>query len=111
MKKDNFKINVEVKELKPEYDHAKSFYNKAFIRSHYNSDGVRIKIELISYKTIMATYENGILTLNKNKYNYTVTTLRHVKEFIKQFNYLFISYSTLYQNNPCKKDILKLIEA
>ena len=109
MKKELFKIDTVVKDLIPEYDHALSFYKKAFIRSYYNADGIRIKIELISYYTIMVTYENGILTFNKNAYNYSNTTLRHVKEFLRQVNYLLINYPTLYNaDRITKKDIFKI---
>ena len=84
------------KELKTIYDNAKSFYKKAFTIEEGD------EIRLVSYTTTMATYnfKNNKLILNNNTWNYTTTTLRHIKEFLKQFTNI---------NATTKKDILKLI--
>ena len=62
-------------ELKPLYDSRKSFYKKAFVIYGDNN------IKLLSYQTIVCSIENDkpkILGL------YSVTTTRHIKEFLKQ---------------------------
>lgn len=66
-----------IAELLPQYDTAKSFYNKATL--HFDND----EIKLISYTTHVATFniyskEIKIFGLYSN------TTLRHIKEFIYQ---------------------------
>ena len=68
-------------ELQPLYDSRKSFYRKAFVEIDNN------KMYLYSYNTQVAYIdENGIPHLLYN-YNYSATTLRHVKEFILQAGY------------------------
>lgn len=112
MKKDNFKIEVITTELQPIYDSAKSFYKKAWLRKYYNKDNIIIKYELISYNTIMVSWDGDGVKFNKHLYNYSNTTLRHVKEFIKQYNHLFIMIESLYKKEYItKKDIIKNIEA
>ncbi len=84
-------------ELKSIYDNAKSFYKKAFIKREDN------KIKLYSYKTLVCT----ILNNNRYQLNYNIdsellfsnTTLRHIKEFLKQYLYL--------SNDITKNDIIK----
>ena len=99
-----------IKELHPEYENVKSYYKKAHVKILYNKDGIVKKYQLISYQTIMLSIKNGLLKLNKTRTNYTNTTVRHLKEFIKQYNYLFYNYKTLYQKERItKKDILNLI--
>ena len=67
------------KELNPVYDCRKSFYGKAIIET---SSGAMI---LYSYDVPVALYDtrSGELTLGP-KWAYSQTTLRHVKEFLKQ---------------------------
>ena len=111
MKKENFNIIVKNDYLLPIYDHAKSFYKKCMLRKYYDNNNIIIKYELISYNTIMISWtsDDGI-KFNKYYYNYTNTTLRHVKEFIKQFNHLFIMNDKLYKKEYItKKDILYYI--
>jgi len=66
-------------ELKTQYDNRKSFYNKASVRFEGN------KLILTSYKTDVAYIENndGIIKAIV-KGAYSPTTLRHIKEFLKQ---------------------------
>lgn len=95
-------------ELKSIYDSRKSFYGKAYYelteeKQHYNI------YTLYSYNTPVMRIEDwsenkncSLFIINKNineKLLYSNTTLRHMKEFIKQF----IPY---YRNvNLTKKDI------
>lgn len=66
------------KELVPLYDTAKSFYKKAHV--FLTDKG----LELMSYETIVATIQDEKATV----YNtYSPTTLRHIKEFLKQNNF------------------------
>lgn len=65
-------------ELKARYDSRKSFYGKAKVVEY--DDGT---LELISYGTTVARIDpNGALEILGF---YSPTTLRHQKEFVKQF--------------------------
>ena len=66
------------KELKVMYGQQKSFYKKAFINEE---EGKEI---LQSYDSYMITKENNKLIFNDNIDLYSLTTLRHVKEWLKQ---------------------------
>lgn len=90
------KIN-KVKELETIYDSRKSFYKKAFVLySNYNT-----KI-LKSYDSYVCVIDiDNTIYINKNINSdmlYSQTTLRHIKEFIKQTT----------GESLTKKDILKL---
>jgi len=64
-------------ELKTEFDNKKSFYGKAKVVFENN------KLVLISYNTRVAEIdvkENKAVVFG----TYSVTTLRHIKEFLKQ---------------------------
>jgi len=63
-------------ELAPQLDNAQSFYRKAF--TLHMSDG---SIQLKSYDTIVATFKAGKVMVNGT---YSMTTLRHIREFIYQ---------------------------
>lgn len=71
--------------LKPEHDHAKSFYKKAHVVT--DDDGTKV---LISYDTPVCKIDkDGEVTLLHDKrsrlgWNSSQTTLRHVKEFLAQ---------------------------
>lgn len=70
--------------LIPLYDNRKSFYNKAYI--------VRVGnlIRLYSYNTLVLEVGQGYYKLNKSindKLLFSNTTLRHIKETLKQFYY------------------------
>lgn len=65
-------------ELEARYDSRKSFYGKAKV-VEYDDESM----ELISYDTIVARIDpNGALEIVDF---YSPTTLRHQKEFVKQF--------------------------
>ena len=62
-------------ELKPIYSREKSFYRKAIVEIEDN------KKTLYSYNTKVAVIEdNRAIVFN----TYSATTLRHIKEFLKQ---------------------------
>ena len=70
--------------LIPLYDNRKSFYNKAYV--------VRIGniIRLYSYDTLVLEVGQDYYELNKSineKLLFSNTTLRHIKETLKQFYY------------------------
>lgn len=69
------------KELHPVYDGRKSFYGKAVVES--NGKGVET---LFSYDTKVASIRDGKLTLFDD-WNYSATTVRHVKEFMRQHGF------------------------
>ena len=81
-------------ELTVRYDARNSFYGKAMV------DYSRGAKTLFSYGTKVVTIKNNIVTLGKS-YDYSQTTLRHVKEFLKQETNFFIDGV---------KDIRKLIK-
>lgn len=82
-------------ELQPELT-KKSFNHEAFIE--YDENG---EISLISCQTKMITIkDNKIIYKNECDYNYTKTTLKHIKEFLYQF---------LNLKNLTKQKILKLV--
>lgn len=62
-------------ELEPIYSNQKSFYGKARV---IRENGT---IKLISYSTVVAIIRNGKLHISGF---YSNTTLRHIREFIKQ---------------------------
>lgn len=70
---------ITITDLRPLYDHAKSFYGKAQIIDHHNGH-----IELRSYNTIVCSVTNG--ANYKRLWNgHSLTTTRHIKEFCHQF--------------------------
>ena len=66
------------KELKVIYGQQKSFYKKAFL---IEENGKEI---LQSYDSKMITKENNKLLFNDNINLYSMTTLGHVREWLKQ---------------------------
>lgn len=110
-------IKTSKKELYTIYDNAKSFYNKASVKRYYNKNELVYKIELISYKTSILYIKNSKIYFNykniNNKNIYSMTTLRHIKEFIKQFYYLLeLNYKNIIDKEVLKKeDIKALIKA
>jgi hypothetical protein len=68
----NHNVNYE---LEPEYDRRKSFYGKAVVTE---KNGKKV---LTSYSTDVAEIENGKAKVHGT---YSDTTLRHIKEFLKQ---------------------------
>ena len=69
--------NMSIMELCPYYDSAKSFYGKAKVIEIEND------VFLISYDTIVAFF-NRDTKIAKVIDTYSATTLRHIKEFLKQ---------------------------
>ena len=85
--------------LSPVYDGKKSFYNKAIIEEE---SGIK---KLYSYNTLVCTLSNNDIILNDavdQSLLFSNTTLRHIKEFLKQF--YFDS-----DHDITKKDLLKLL--
>lgn len=66
-----------IMELCPYYDSAKSFYGKAKVIEIEND------VFLVSYDTIVAFF-NRDTKVAKVIDTYSATTLRHIKEFLKQ---------------------------
>jgi len=66
---------MENENIKPLNDSRKSFYKKARVRQEDN------KLILISYNTEVCIIENGKPFIRNT---YSNTTLRHIKEFLKQ---------------------------
>ena len=83
-----------MEELTVRYDARNSFYGKAMVDY---SRGVKTSF---SYGTKVVTIKNNIVTLGAS-YDYSQTTLRHVKEFLKQETNFFIDGV---------KDIRKLVK-
>lgn len=69
--------NMSIMELCPYYDSAKSFYGKAKVIEIEND------VFLMSYDTIVAFF-NRDTKVAKVIDTYSATTLRHIKEFLKQ---------------------------
>ena len=69
--------NVRIMELCPYYDSAQSFYGKAKIIEIEND------VFLVSYDTIVAFY-NRETKIAEVVDTYSATTLRHIKEFLRQ---------------------------
>lgn len=69
--------NVRIMELCPYYDSAQSFYGKAKVIEIEND------VFLLSYDTIVAFY-NRETKIAKVVDTYSATTLRHIKEFLRQ---------------------------
>lgn len=67
-------------ELKPQFDNAKSFYRRAYVEKTHT--GYR----LTSYDSEVAEISDGRVFLGCD-WDYSRTTLRHVKEFLRQHGY------------------------
>ena len=84
------------KELTTVFDARKSFYGKAYVSEESNT------FNLFSYDTYIATISNGHIKFASNiKDLLSQTTLRHLKEFMKQYLYRFDKQIT-------KRDIIKM---
>lgn len=73
----NPNIDISIMELCPYYDSAKSFYGKAKVVEVGND------VFLMSYDTVVACY-NRSAKIAQVFDTYSATTLRHIKEFLKQ---------------------------
>lgn len=69
--------NVTIMELCPYYDSVQSFYGKAKVIEIEND------VFLVSYDTIVAFY-NRETKIAEVVDTYSATTLRHIKEFLRQ---------------------------
>lgn len=69
--------NIRMMELCPYYDSAQSFYGKAKVFEIEND------VFLMSYDTIVAFFNRDVRTVGVVD-TYSATTLRHIKEFLKQ---------------------------
>ena len=69
--------NIKIMELCPYYDSAQSFYGKAKVIEIEND------VFLLSYETIVAFY-NRKTKIAEVVDTYSATTLRHIKEFLRQ---------------------------
>jgi hypothetical protein len=88
-------INNTMEELKPKYDTKNSFYNKATVINRDN------KLILVSYNTEVAYIINNRAYV----YNtYSSTTLRHIKEFLKQNNFKAIDKKQILKDYAIKQD-------
>lgn len=101
------------KELLPIFENVKSYYKKAEVKKYYNKYNIIVKYELLSYNTIVLNYKESKIKLNKDiniNLLTSQTTLRHIKEFIKQHFYLLDeeTQKTLEKNNFSKKILLQL---
>lgn len=68
--------------LKPKFDTAKSFYNKAVVIENENTKTLK------SYNTNILQLDqttNTITFLTKNINHFTMTTNRHINEFLQQY--------------------------
>lgn len=75
-------MNEEKRKLEPVHDSRKSFYGKAVVDER--DDGTKV---LYSYGTPVCRIEDGKVTLLRKGYlgwSSSATTLRHVKDFLKQ---------------------------
>ena len=73
--------DVTIMELCPYYDNRQSFYGKAKVIEIEND------VFLVSYDTVVAFY-NREVKVPKVYDTYSATTLRHIKEFLKQSGFL-----------------------
>lgn len=109
-------MKIKKSELIPIYENVKSYYKKAIIKKYYNKDDIINKYELISYKSKIIELKDYKIKFNykdiNNKKIYTNTTLRHIKEFIKQYYYYLELYykDIINKDKLTKADIKKLIE-
>ena len=69
--------HISIMELCPYYDSAQSFYGKAKVIEIEND------VFLVSYNTIVAFY-NRETKIAEVVDTYSATTLRHIKEFLRQ---------------------------
>jgi hypothetical protein len=82
--------------LAPQYDSRKSFYGKAKVREE---NGAMI---LTSYTTDVAKIENGKAVVYGT---YSPTTLRHIKEFLRQNGFKAENSKQIMADYGVKNDI------
>lgn len=88
-------------QLQPKFDFAKSFYNKAFLVELENNKHHKT---LQSYNTKILTVDtkNKIIYIYAKEKHFTLTTNRHINEFLKQF--------ALVEESLTKKQLLKILK-
>ena len=93
-------------ELEAEFDARANFYGKAKVKAFHNSNGIAL-YELYSYGSLVLVIlkdlkdeETYKIFRMKDERLYSMTTLRHCREFIRQFGDMAERLS--------KKEILKL---
>lgn len=86
-----------IMELCPYYDSAKSFYGKAKVIEVEND------VFLISYDTIVAFF-NRDAKVAQVYGTYSATTLRHIKEFLKQSGFKAESKKQI-ENDYMKREV------
>ena len=89
--------DVSFMELLPYYDSAKSFYGKAKVIEVEND------VFLISYDTIVAFF-NRDAKVAQVYGTYSATTLRHIKEFLKQSGFKAESKKQI-ENDYMKREV------
>ena len=62
--------------LEPKFETVKSYYGKAQVHYYDNGDSA-----LLSYDTLVADIKNNVPSV---RMIYSATTLRHIKEYLKQ---------------------------
>lgn len=87
-------------DLRPEHDSRKSFYNKARVETGDNND----QNKLYSYNTLVAEIKDGKPVV----YNtYSSTTLRHIKEWLKQNGFKAETSKQIIADYGVKNESLK----
>jgi hypothetical protein len=89
--------NMSIMELCPYYDSAKSFYGKAKVIEIEND------VFLMSYDTIVAFF-NRDAKVAQVYGTYSATTLRHIKEFLKQSGFKAESKKQI-ENDYMKREV------
>ena len=79
-------------ELQCRYDARKSFYGKANVLEQDNS------ILLFSYGTCVCVLYDDKIYLNQHAYDESTTTMRHIKEFLKQYKEIFMESKEIHKN-------------
>lgn len=81
-------------ELRPRFESVNSFYKKATMSDTENG------IELRSYDTPVAWVNEGVARVNTS--HLSATTLRHVKEFLKQKGFKALNKKQIIKDYPMK---------
>ena len=92
-----------MRNLEPRYDSRKSFYGKARVETDYPERGSKV---LYSYSTPVVGIRDGKVTLLRNGYlgwASSSTTLRHVKDFLRQEGFASGSYKELMNMYPVQQ--------
>ena len=70
---------MKTRELRTVYSNQESFYKKAWVREH--EDGTQY---LYSYYSLIITNFGKVLIFEKDTNLYSLTTMKHVREYLKQ---------------------------